>query len=571
MQRLGGRRDCIRGGARAPQDDADGLAARRSCAACALSRDSHARALMTAVVIGSGPAGVAAAQALCDAGLTVTMVDAGDTIEAGRMELFDTLARSEPDRWSPELARRARSAFPVDIKHVPLKPAYGSLFPYALDDPDLQVVCENADALSSLAYGGLSNSWGASILPFRGSDIEDWPISLDDLEPHYEAVLRFVPIAAERDELIEILPLYTDAPGTLRRGPQAEMVLGRLRLHAAALRAAGFTFGASRLAVVASAGHPRNCRHSGMCLYGCPYGSVYNATHTLDKLVRGGRVDYRGGIYVDRLTEAGGSVTIDFHERGRPAQRGRLTASRVFVACGSISSTRLMLESTGRTRLTRRLRDSQYFVIPMVTARAAPVSVATQGNTLAQVFLELEDARVSEHTVHLQIYGYNDIMLSALARRLPLGPARLERVLRSVLGRLVFIQGFLHSADSPGLTVACDPGRVRVVGDDIAVGAARVRSLVRRLAAAGRLLGMMPVPGLLHIDRPGKSNHLGGSLPMRREPGELETDTLGRVPNWGRVHVVDASIFPSFPATTVTISVMANAHRIAAAAARIER
>jgi choline dehydrogenase-like flavoprotein len=524
---------------------------------------------MAVAVIGSGPAAAAAAHALCDTGLSVVVLDAGDRIEAGRMELFDALARSAPERWPPELADRARNVFPADVKHVPLKPAYGSLFPYALDDPDLPIVDEGADAPASLAYGGLSNAWGAAILPVRRSDIEDWPISLDELEPHYEAVLRFVPIAAEHDELAGILPLYTDAPAALRRGRQAEMVLGHLRRHASALSASGFAFGASRLAVTADERDPRHCRHCGMCLYGCPYKSIYNAAHTFDALVRGGRVDYRGGVYVDRLTEAGESVVIDFHERRRPVARGRLTASRVFVACGAISSTRLMLESMGRAPFTHRLRDSQYFAIPMVTARAVPVSVATQGNTLAQVFVELEDARISERGVHLQVYGYNDIMLAALAKRLPLEPVCLERALRPVLGRMVLIQGFLHSEDSPGLAITCDAGRVRVIGDDMAAGAARVKRLVRRLAAKGRLLGMMPVPGLLHVGRPGKSNHLGGSLPMRREPGELETDTLGRIPGWNRVHIVDASIFPSLPATTVTISVMANAHRIATAASGI--
>lgn len=523
---------------------------------------------MTVVVIGSGPAAAAAVQALCDAGVGVTVLDAGDRIEAGRMELFDELARSDPGHWPPELALRARSAYPADIKHVPNKPAYGSLFPYALSDPDLPIACENADTLSSLAYGGLSNAWGAAILPFRRRDIEDWPIPLDELKPHYEAVLRFVPIAAERDELSEILPLYTDTPDALRRDPQAATLLAHLRRHAPALRTAGFTFGASRLAVVAGATRSRRCRHCGLCLYGCPYGSIYNSAHTLQALVRGSRIDYRGGIYVDRLTEADDSVAIDFHERRRPTETGRLTASRVFVACGSISSTRLMLESMGRTQPVR-LHDSQYFAIPMVTLHAAPVSVATQGNTLAQVFVELEDARVSRHTVHLQIYGYNDIMLSALARRLPVGEARLERALQPLLGRMVVIQGFLHSADSPGLTIARDAGRLRVAGDDEASGAVRVSRLMRRLAAHGRLLGMAPVPGIAHVGRPGKSNHLGGSLPMRREPGELETDTLGRIPDWNRVHVVDASIFPSVPATTVTLSVMANAHRIAVAVAKI--
>lgn len=521
------------------------------------------------VVIGSGPAGAAAAHALCDAGLNVTVLDAGDRLEVGRMELFDVLARSEPESWPPELAGRARSAFPADVKHVPLKPAYGSLFPYVLDDPDLAMTSEDADLVSSLAYGGLSNAWGASILPYRQQDIEDWPISLAELRPHYEAVERFVPVAAERDELHETLPLYTETPGTLRRTWQTEQLLQHMRRHAPALTAAGFSFGASRLAVATSAEDDHRCRYSGMCLYGCPYGSIYNAAQTLDTLTLGGKVDYRGGIYVDRLTEDGDSVAIEFHERGRPAATGQLTASRALVACGAASSTRLMLSSMGNAPRSLRMQDSQYFVIPMLTRHSAPVGVATQGNTLAQLFLELEGGHASEHPLHLQIYGYNDIMLAALARRIPLPAATLERISRPALGRLVVIQGFLHSADSPGLTIEYRDDRVHVTGDDVTEGAACVRRLVRRLVSHGRMLGMVPIPGLVHVGRPGKSNHLGGSLRMRRAPRELEADALGRMPAWERVHVVDASIFPSVPATTVTLSVMANAHRIATAVARI--
>ena len=32
---------------------------------------------------------------------------------------------------------------------------------------------------------------------------------------------------------------------------------------------------------------------------------------------------------------------------------------------------------------------------------------------------------------------------------------------------------------------------------------------------------------------------------------------------WNRIHLVDGAVFPSVPATTFTLTVMANAHRIA--------
>jgi choline dehydrogenase-like flavoprotein len=524
---------------------------------------------MTHLVIGSGPAGVAAAHALAEAGRPVTVLDAGDTIEAGRMDLFDALAQSEPESWPPELSRRARGMFPVTVSSVPLKPAFGSLFPYAVEDADLHVESERAEVLISLALGGLSNSWGACMLPVRQRDIPDWPITLADLAPHYAAVLRFVPIAAEPDELSELLPLYTHSPGTLERGAQASMVLDHMRLHSAALQSAGFSFGASRLAVVAAAHRADRCRHSGMCMYGCPYRSIYNSAHALEKLVRDGKVDYRGGVYVDRLAIADGSVAVQFHERKRPAAKGQLRASRVFVACGATSSTRLVLESLGDTPRARRLHDSQYFLVPMITRRSVPVSVATQGNTLAQVFLELEDERILKRTAHLQIYGYNDLMLSPLAARTPFSPDRLERLLRRVLGRLVVIQGFLHSADSPGITLDVGTGGVRLTGDEHVAGRTVVGKLLRRLATNARPLGMVPMSRLVQVGQPGKSNHLGGTFPMRLAPGELDTDTLGRLPRWDRVHLVDASVLPSVPATTVTLSVMANAHRIASAAASI--
>ena len=51
---------------------------------------------------------------------------------------------------------------------------------------------------------------------------------------------------------------------------------------------------------------------------------------------------------------------------------------------------------------------------------------------------------------------------------------------------------------------------------------------------------------------------------MQAKPfGEFSSDLLGRVGPWRNVHLVDASVFPTVAATTFTLTIMANAHRIA--------
>ena len=62
--------------------------------------------------------------------------------------------------------------------------------------------------------------------------------------------------------------------------------------------------------------------------------------------------------------------------------------------------------------------------------------------------------------------------------------------------------------------------------------------------------------------RPGRGFHFGGTLPMSSNPKDFESDLFGRPMGLKRVHVVDSSVLPSIPATTITFSTMANAHRI---------
>ena len=45
-----------------------------------------------------------------------------------------------------------------------------------------------------------------------------------------------------------------------------------------------------------------------------------------------------------------------------------------------------------------------------------------------------------------------------------------------------------------------------------------------------------------------------------------DTDNLGRPFGWKHVHIVDTSVLPSIPGTSIGLLAMANAHRIASEA-----
>jgi hypothetical protein len=145
---------------------------------------------------------------------------------------------------------------------------------------------------------------------------------------------------------------------------------------------------------------------------------------------------------------------------------------------------------------------------------------------LSQLFIELNRSDISRHSVHLQLYTYSDIIGQAV--RKSLGP--LKMFAGSLEERLIVVQGYLHSDESPTIAM--------------------------------RRLGGLVVPPLLQLAEPGRGFHCGGSLPMRPRPGKFESDLLGRPQGWTNVHAVDASVLPAVPATTITFTVMANAHRI---------
>jgi choline dehydrogenase-like flavoprotein len=523
------------------------------------------------LVVGSGPAGLSAAVTLIAAGQRVTMLDAGIDLERENREALSRLSARHFEQWDPADVMRLKGGLPASVGGIPQKLVYGSTFPYRDAERELGIVRTGVDLSPSFAVGGLSNVWGAAVLPYREADFASWPIDLEDLEPSYEAVLRLFDLSQSHDGLAAHFPLYSAATDALRPSRQAEEFLADLEPNRTLLSQRGVLFGRPRLAVRASGRDGSSgCVYCGLCLHGCPYGLIYSSRQGLEPLRTHPAFSYVPDVVVERVAEESGRV----HVLGRSRTTGspvRYEGERVYLAAGVLPTARILLTSLEAYAHRIEMRYSQYFLFPFLRYRKVPGVERERLHTLAQLFMELDVPEVSPHLVHLQFYTYNDLFQATL--RHLLGPFyHLSRfALRELLGRLLVVQGYLHSADSPGISIHLEKApsgqraRLVVTGQRNAATRQTVRRAVRHLHRNRALLRGVALGYLVRLSAPGGAYHNGGTFPMRSRPGAFETDVLGRPAGLGRVHIVDASVLPSLPATTITLTVMANAHRIARA------
>jgi len=415
------------------------------------------------------------------------------------------------------------------------------------------------------AYGGLSNVWGSQVMPFTASTFAEWPVSLADMEPHYRKILDEIPYAGEVDALAEHFPLIGDAHPLPELAPRTEQVLGAADRHRSALRRAGVIVGRARLAFDAGA-----CVRCGLCMTGCPYSLIYSSASTFDRLRRQRRVEYHDGLLVSHVGEDDGRPYVVAKNLTDDTMH-RFEADRVYLACGAIGTTRLVLGSLGIFDQDVEFAESAQFVVPMLSGRPVADPRDSSEFTLNQFNMVVATDQEWLDVAQIHFYPYNPAIGGALPSIFDtrMGAPMASQVLR----RLTIGLGYLPSwASSPFLVRAERSSAQDQLPDLVLRGnvtestrTAMYRRVIEKMVKAAPRLDLWPVVPMMFLSAAGKSYHFGASFPHRTRPadGPLTTDRLGRLHQWEHVHLIDASVFPTVPATTFTLTIMANAHRIA--------
>jgi hypothetical protein len=510
------------------------------------------------VIVGSGPAGVSAAFPLVDAGLRVLMVDGGHVARlVPPTGQFLNVRRQDFDQSDWMIGQNfhaLRQADAVSPKlRVPTHAAVFEGFEFAN-----RIVANDFVAVGSLAPGGLSNAWGCGVARMTDKELASFPVKPSEMHTSYAAVAKRIGVSGGYgDDLSDFFGLDEWSHGTVPIDSLQDSMLLRYTSSRGALLQSGFRLGRARVAVLTTPQIDRQaCNLCGTCLWGCGRRALYAATDDLQRLHGRQGFLYRPGFLVERVESQGDSVAISgVGTDGAVALRAR----RVLLAAGTLASTRLALQAINHRKPVRMQSCPTAAFMLWLPRHLGRRHEPAFG--LGQLSFSLDlDADIQAFG---SLFNTTGIPVSEFARHMPLGKRYGVDLLASLLTSCVVGNLFLPGSLSDVSLQLDEDDQLLIRGGYRAEVEMLMREAKHKLRKGFMKLGALLMPISFKVGRPGSDIHYAASLPMNAKPVLGQTDRFGELEGATGIHVVDGASLSYLPAKSHTLTIMANAERIA--------
>jgi choline dehydrogenase-like flavoprotein len=485
-----------------------------------------------AIVIGSGAGGAGFAHACALAGKSVLMV------ERGRRPTID---RSAHDERSTLIEKHPYDDRSVQVNDVPTRLYMGGVL------------------------GGGTSLFGGAMLRPSADDFQpgkhfsarldrclwDWPVSYEELRPYYDAAESLYALTASSDDSFEPL----QAPSRCLSGVVLPMAPINERLMAAN-RAHGLRPFRLPLAIDAS-----RCEKCPSCAgFLCPHGARRSACQIVDETASRHSLRVMTNTEVERLQLGSKGEIEGVVLRDRDRNTTALMRSNCYaLAAGAIASPAILLRSGIDGPHVGRNFMMHY----------SPIAVGVfAGSTEAdQTFVK----QVGFADYYFGTPTMRDKM--GIIQSLPApGPLMLAKsglkhwprcLLQFLRKRMLPLAGIVEDLPNPANRVALErDGSIGLRHDfsdyDRERGRALAREMRRILRRAGAVVcSSRSFPSREHVA------HQCGTLRSGRDPKHAVVDADCRMFDWRNLFVVDGSVLPTSMGVGPSLTIVANALRVA--------
>jgi len=512
------------------------------------------------VIVGSGPAGVSAARRLI--GKNVCVVDVGE-VQKSNFPYRDRIAALDSGNYGALLGSNwemlANLSNP-DCVHPKLR-APG--LRHVMSGENFHVLNSLGETIlngaGSYAAGGMSNAWGAQLLRYTDADLRDvgdWPIGVLDLERYYRDLEDHIGIAGMSDDMDEFLGggvsnLLPPVPIV----PAAQYLLERYQIKKSKLPNSTFCLGRARLAIATSPYRNRQAYSFGETeFYTTGQKGLYTASCTLADLFQSGAINYIGGFRLENYKEF--SEYVEIHLVNCTNNLRKIIRCRhLLLGCGTIQTARLVLLNKQEHSVTLPFIDHPPTLLPLFllggfSGRVPKFSFPIQ---LVGTFQGVDRRDM------ISFYYPGAMLWSDLLSDIPFPMDLGISIMGELLGKMLVAQIWQTSRPTPKNFLRLNEGgQVEITYTDILEC-----SVLDELLRALRPLGAYSLKRFASTSPPGWGFHHAGCLPMRKHPRAFETHIDGRLWDSKRIRLIDGSVLPSLPAKNHSLTIMANAARIA--------
>jgi len=525
------------------------------------------------VIVGSGPSGAMVAQTLIEAGVDVTMIDAGIVSTDPSLELpkgkdFLTLRSSHADQYKYFIGQKAEGINWGDIsKGAQVTPPRQ----YMIDRTDTYIpfVSKSFSPMQSLGYGGLGIGWGVQCWAYSDNDLHETGLNSKEIREAYEVVSSRIGISATRDAASS----YTIA-GLKQFQPSAHVdrnhryIQSRYQKLGNHFRKGGFYVGRTPLALLTKAHKERKAyRYLDTDFYSDADKSAWRPWITINQLRKKSNFHYIGNILVTSFEEHDGIVTISALDIKNG--KGREFKARKFIlATGALGSARIVMRSQGKIGTKVPVLSNPHSYIPCVQPKFFGRGYESKKLGFGQLSYFMDPEGKDSGVSVASSYSYQSLMLFRIIAQLPFNFADGRTLAQYLTPGLVILiaQHPDYASDNKYLKLIKDTGSP--TGDAIEAhyevspeDETRWNKREKRLMAYMRQLHTIPVKRVK--TEHGSGIHYAGTLPFSDKEKPLHLAKTGRLHGTHNVYVADSSGFLFLPAKGLTFTIMANAHNVA--------
>lgn len=509
------------------------------------------------VIVGSGPSGVSAGMQLEGKGACIVDVGVSEKVNFAYSSLDEALKSGNIESiLGPSWEMLSNITMPDKI-HPKLR------FPgvnYIQSGQSFRVLDEFGDicfrGAGSFAAGGFSNAWGSQLLRYNNNDLieaGDWPIKIDILEAYYRSLEAHIGISGEIDDMYNFFGETRNMLPPIPIVPAADFILNRYTQSSR--NSNSFLLGKPRLALLTK-------KYRGYSAYNFTETEFfstnqpgsYTARRSLEELCSRGKISYFGGQELVAYREFSEFIEIDLrHKKSNATQTFR--TKHLLLACGTCQTARIVLLNKKAALKSLPFIDQPPTLIPFFIPRMFGSPIPTRTFPI-QLTASITDNYQRDM---ISFYYPGGLLWSDLLADMPLPINSALKLLPHILGGLLIAQIWETSKPLSKNRLSLDSKGSIVINYPERPPYLRLNKLLRAL----RPFGMYTFQKFAKTCPPGSGFHYVGCLPMRNKPKDFETHIDGRLYGSMRLRIIDGSVLPSIPAKNHSLTMMANAARIA--------